>query len=155
VPPGTNGAMSTWGTFASIAGGAIMGLTMLVSILVESSACRQAWPAYAAQLLTWGCLAGGLGSLVRAPHSVSQQYLLSCQLDSFLGATLQRTRYSKSQNKILSDHSKYASSSGVDDVKVVSGIAILTNNQVRLRAHAPASMTNGIVDGRSIWFRRC
>ncbi|EIN04469.1 hypothetical protein PUNSTDRAFT_108231 [Punctularia strigosozonata HHB-11173 SS5] len=115
VPPGTNGAMSTMGTLASVAGGSIMGLTLLASMLIEVPACRRGWTTHATQLLTWGFLAGGLGSL----------------MDSFLGATVQRTRYSKSLNKILSDHSKLAKTSS-DDVKVVSGIGLLTNNQVNL-----------------------
>lgn len=42
---------------------------------------------------------------------------------------MQRTRYSNTSKKILTDESTYASS-GKDDVKVVSGIGLLTNNQV-------------------------
>ena len=49
------------------------------------------------------------------------------QLDSLMGATIQRTRYSSETKKILQDHSEAPTGS---DIKVISGINILTNNQV-------------------------
>jgi len=64
VPPGTNGAISLGGTLASIGGGLIMGFTMLVSLMVENSKCREEWVGIAITLLIWGAGAGGLGSLV-------------------------------------------------------------------------------------------
>jgi uncharacterized protein (TIGR00297 family) len=64
VPPGTNGAMSLSGTLASIFGGLIMGVTLLASLVVESSKCREGWADIAIPLVVWGAAAGGLGSLV-------------------------------------------------------------------------------------------
>jgi hypothetical protein len=49
------------------------------------------------------------------------------QLDSLLGATLQRTQYSNTSKRILTDTSTVSQDS---DIKVVSGIDILSNNQV-------------------------
>ena len=60
VPPGTNGAMSRTGTLASLAGGVIMGVTMLISLLIESSACRGEFGSLAFGLVLAGAC-GGLG----------------------------------------------------------------------------------------------
>lgn len=51
------------------------------------------------------------------------------QIDSLMGATIQRTRYSNSSKKVLQDDTAV---SGKDDIKVVSGLNLLTNNQVRI-----------------------
>ncbi|OBZ75316.1 Transmembrane protein 19 [Grifola frondosa] len=112
--PGTNGGMSATGTLASLAGGLIMGLTLTAALLVESSACRAQWSSVALPLVAWGTLAGGLGSL----------------LDSLMGATIQRTLYSTTTKRILTDESS-APSPGAE-VKRVSGWDILSNNQVNL-----------------------
>jgi len=45
-----------------------------------------------------------------------------------LGATIQRTRYSTATKRVLQDHSKLEGAR----VKVISGLNILTNNQVNL-----------------------
>ncbi|KAA1470815.1 hypothetical protein DENSPDRAFT_775344 [Dentipellis sp. KUC8613] len=115
VPPGTNGGMSLLGTAASIGGGIAMAISMSATLLAENVACRAHAFILVRDLLFWGALAGGLGSL----------------LDSFLGATLQRTQYSDASKQILTDTSD-PSKSVAPDVKTVSGINILTNNQVNL-----------------------
>lgn len=46
-----------------------------------------------------------------------------------MGATIQRTRYSNTSKRILTDESSEPASD--TDIKVVSGLNILTNNQVR------------------------
>ena len=60
-------------------------------------------------------------------------YPLCTQLDSLLGATLQRTQYSNTSKRILTDAS-IAPEDGSDDVKVVSGLDVLSNNNVRVFA---------------------
>ncbi|KAI0029558.1 integral membrane protein DUF92-domain-containing protein [Vararia minispora EC-137] len=120
VPPGTNGALSTVGTAASIAGGAVMGLTMWGTLVAENTVCRaQAGPLFE-ELLAWGALAGGAGSL----------------LDSLLGATLQQTQYSETRKRILIDTAAPPDPDDDEKLKIVSGIDVLTNNQVNLISSA-------------------
>lgn len=113
VPPGTNGGVSLVGTLASLSGGVVMGLTVAASLIWESSACRRAWPPLVKDLVLVGAAAGLFGSFI----------------DSLMGATIQRTRYSNSTKKILQDDSTV---SGKEDIKVVSGLNLLTNNQINL-----------------------
>ncbi|KAI0806619.1 integral membrane protein DUF92-domain-containing protein [Fomes fomentarius] len=114
VPPGTNGGLSTMGTLSSLAGGLLMGLTIAISLVWQSPACRSLWPNVVVPLALWGTFAGGLGSL----------------LDSLLGATLQCTRYMNATKRIVTDEGG-APAPGAD-VKVISGFDLLTNNQVNL-----------------------
>jgi uncharacterized membrane protein len=114
VPPGTNGALSLLGTAASIGGGMAMGWTMWAALSVENAACRDQTGDLFLLLLGWGAVAGGLGSL----------------LDSLLGATLQRTQYSITSKRILTDAS--IAPEDESDVKVVSGVDVLSNNNVNL-----------------------
>ncbi|KAH9842407.1 integral membrane protein DUF92-domain-containing protein [Rhodofomes roseus] len=127
VPPGTNGGMSVTGTFASLGGGLVMGITLAISLLVESSACRAHWQNILLPLAAWGTAAGGLGSL----------------LDSFMGATIQRTRFSNTTKRILTDESPEPTKDV--DVKVVSGLNILTNNQVNLLSSIVVALFLGAV----------
>ncbi|KAI0782101.1 integral membrane protein DUF92-domain-containing protein [Abortiporus biennis] len=113
VPPGTNGGVSVTGTLASVFGGFIMGATLGITLLIESSACRNNLSTIL-PLVAWGSLAGLVGSLI----------------DSLLGATIQRTRFSSKSKQILTDESKVPTSG--PDVRVVSGLDILSNNQVNL-----------------------
>ena len=110
VPPGTNGAISLFGTIASIVGGALVGLLIGITLILENAQCRREAAKYLLfETLTWGMFAGLFGSLV----------------DSLLGATVQQTRYSKTKKLVLQDDSK-----DVDAVNVISGRNLLTNNQV-------------------------
>ncbi|OJA20971.1 hypothetical protein AZE42_09176 [Rhizopogon vesiculosus] len=116
VPPGTNGGVSLGGTLASLFGGLSMGTTMFVSLIIENAHCRGSWMTILPPLVFWGAVAGVGGSL----------------LDSFLGATLQRSRYSVDKKLILTDHSASSDHGRKDAVKVISGLNLLTNNQVNL-----------------------
>ncbi|KAH7880536.1 integral membrane protein DUF92-domain-containing protein [Lentinula edodes] len=111
VPPGTNGGMSVGGTLASVAGGLIIGTTMSTCLILENSRCRADWMSLLPTMIFWGAMAGGTGSL----------------LDSFLGATVQQTKFSESKKLILQDNSTPTGS-----LKVISGMNILTNNQVNV-----------------------
>ena len=51
-----------------------------------------------------------------------------------MGATIQRTRYSNTTKKVLQDDTAVT---GSDDVKVVSGLNLLTNNQVCINTDIP------------------
>ena len=138
VPPGTNGALSLLGTAASIGGGMAMGWTMWAALSVENAACRDQTGDLFLLLLGWGAVAGGLGSLVRIRFPMIGGFravltLLSsaacAQLDSLLGATLQRTQYSNTSKRILTDTSVAPQDDA--DIKVVSGLDVLSNNNVR------------------------
>ncbi|EAU91485.2 integral membrane family protein [Coprinopsis cinerea okayama7 len=65
VPPGTNGAMSTGGTIASIAGGAIVGLVMGVSLALENVKCSSGLGGVLLGTIGWGMFGGGFGSLTQ------------------------------------------------------------------------------------------
>ncbi len=131
VPPGTNGGMSLYGTLASAAGGIIMGLTIALSLLLESGSCRREWQGVVFPLLGWGAFAGLFGSFVRIPpHNIggSNPNIFNVQIDSLMGATIQRTRFSSKTKRILTDESPAPKDT---EIKVISGLNILTNNQAR------------------------
>ncbi|KAF8887035.1 integral membrane protein DUF92-domain-containing protein [Gymnopilus junonius] len=113
VPPGTNGAISTGGTVASIVGGGLVGLMVGLTLVLENTRCAGSWGSMVFETVGWGMCGGGLGSLV----------------DSLLGATVQQTRYSKAKKVVLQDESKLQA-----EIEVISGWNVLTNNQVNLVA---------------------
>jgi uncharacterized membrane protein len=137
VPPGTNGALSLLGTTASIGGGMAMGWAMWAALSVENAACRDQTGDLFLLLLGWGAVAGGLGSLVRLLRFFDPRTdalttisgLGGIKLDSLLGATLQRTQYSNTSKRILTDTSTVPQDEA--DIKVVSGLDVLSNNNVR------------------------
>ncbi|KAJ8581948.1 hypothetical protein M405DRAFT_854696 [Rhizopogon salebrosus TDB-379] len=116
VPPGTNGGVSLGGTLASLFGGLSMGTTMFVSLIIENTHCRDSWMTILPPLIFWGAVGGVGGSM----------------LDSFLGATIQRTQYSVNKKLILTDQSVSPDRGRKEDIKVISGFDLLTNNQVNL-----------------------
>ena len=98
-----------------------------MSLLAESSACRAEWKEVLVPLLVWGSFAGLFGSLVCSiliPGLVSS--LWNLQLDSVLGATVQRTKYSVGKKLILTEESPVQT----EGIRVISGMDILSNNQV-------------------------
>ena len=129
VPAGTNGAISVGGTIASGIGGLIVGLTQFACLVVENSVCRAEWTTLLPALMGWGVAAGIFGSMVCDFRlSPTTTMMPSSQLDSLLGATLQRTRYSAEKKWVLQDDSVPEKD---ETIKIISGISVLTNNQVR------------------------
>jgi uncharacterized membrane protein len=124
VPPGTNGGISLGGTLASILGGLLVGLFMGGTLVIENSACRSdgAWIGLMGSMLFWGAVGGGMGSMV----------------DSFLGATIQQTKYDESKKMVT-----YSEASEKKETKIVSGINILTNNQVNVLSSLIMSLMVG------------
>ncbi|WWC59209.1 uncharacterized protein I303_101759 [Kwoniella dejecticola CBS 10117] len=114
VPKGTNGAISPLGIATSILGGGLIGLIMAIDLLIENPASR-----YDA-LLGWKCELVGMGAVMGLAGSL---------LDSILGAYLQVTYFSTSENKILTDHSK-KSIEDQDVKKIGYGIDVLSNSGV-------------------------
>jgi hypothetical protein len=56
--------MSLVGTAVSFLGGAIIGLSFAVTLLIQSSACRAQTASLMGELCGWGFAGGGIGSLV-------------------------------------------------------------------------------------------
>ena len=81
----------------------------------------------------WAGITRAYLGLIHSRILAGSAYPLSTQLDSLLGATLQRTQYSNTSKRILTDAS-IAPEDGSDDVKVVSGLDVLSNNNVRIFA---------------------
>jgi uncharacterized membrane protein len=70
VPSGTNGAMSVWGTFVSIAGGGFIGATFAGNVLLGTGNLSCRMPSHNplkmfVELTLLGAAAGGIGSGVR------------------------------------------------------------------------------------------
>ncbi|KAF7332057.1 Integral membrane family protein [Mycena kentingensis (nom. inval.)] len=112
VPPGTNGAISLGGTLSSLIGGLIMGLVLTICLVAENNACRIVWRTIGPELLLWGAFGGVVGS----------------GIDSILGATIQLTRYDEERKLVVEDHAQGKR------FRVVSGLDLLTNNQVNVVA---------------------
>lgn len=125
VPPGTNGGVSALGTLASVAGGVIMGITMSITLIMESSACFAVSSIVLRDFLFWGAFGGLVGSL----------------LDSLMGATIQRTRFSSRTKRILQDDTIVEP--GSNEVETISGINILTNNQINLLSSILTALITG------------
>ncbi|KAI9635419.1 integral membrane protein DUF92-domain-containing protein [Dioszegia hungarica] len=117
VPPGTNGGVSLLGLGASVAGGAIMALTMIADLLIEDPGSPENL-GWAGEMLLFGTLAGLAGSL----------------LDSLLGALFQRTLYSTTEKRILTDHSTKRLAKGKDVegsiIQIGPGMDLLSNTAV-------------------------
>lgn len=110
VPHGTNGGISLLGTFASMAGGAFIGIIFWVMSLRGFENKIYEAPQY--PMIIVGLLSGFLGSLI----------------DSLLGATVQATYYSTEKKCIV----KKMSSIESDKIDRVCGINILSNEAVNI-----------------------
>ena len=128
VPPGTNGGVTPFGTLVSILGGGFIGFLVGITLIVENIQCASGWKKILVDTCVWGLIGGGFGSLVSSRTSLEEEDMIrDCmanQLDSILGATVQQTRYSTKKKVIIQDNS--SSEPG----QVISGLPLLTNNQV-------------------------
>ncbi|BEI97011.1 hypothetical protein CcaverHIS631_0206000 [Cutaneotrichosporon cavernicola] len=130
VPAGANGGVTARGLLWSAVGGLVMGLTVAAGVIVEDPSSYLAlnidglraatlWTAMTgwrgpAGMVVFGTIAGLAGSL----------------LDSLLGATLQRTLYSTTDGRVLTDHSDKARASAPGVVTIGPGIDVLSNSAV-------------------------
>ncbi|BEJ04785.1 hypothetical protein CcaverHIS641_0206020 [Cutaneotrichosporon cavernicola] len=128
VPAGANGGVTARGLLWSAVGGLVMGLTVAAGVIVEDPSSYLAlnidglraatlWTAMTgwrgpAGMVVFGTIAGLAGSL----------------LDSLLGATLQRTLYSTTDGRVLTDHSDKARASAPGVVTIGPGIDVLSNS---------------------------
>ncbi|RIA80500.1 integral membrane protein DUF92-domain-containing protein [Glomus cerebriforme] len=100
VPPGTNGGVTPLGLLASILGGLIIGISAFISLELTNSCKRYL------EIILIASISGFIGSLI----------------DSFLGATVQISKYDKKSNKITYQQNKNSIT--------ISGYDLLNNNQV-------------------------
>jgi len=114
------------GLFASLSGGVIMGAIMSASLIWENLRCRDIWTSLVSDLLIWGAIGGLGGSLI----------------DSLLGATVQQTRFSSKTKRILQDET-VVSRQDSSSIQVISGLNLLTNNQVNLVSSIATALVIG------------
>ncbi|KAM0789795.1 hypothetical protein ACM66B_006647 [Microbotryomycetes sp. NB124-2] len=125
-PRGTNGGVSAWGLFVSLAGGLLVGSCAALTLSIENPECR----GYTERGLPFWALVVGVGAW---------SGLVGSLIDSLLGATLQQSLYSSSRRKIV-----HARDNTDRDDKVVnvpcSGFNVLSNNGVNLVSAAVAAL---------------
>lgn len=120
VPPGTNGGITIAGTMWSIAGGAIIGGTTVLMDWFSGLS-----PLNATKTIFFGGVMGLVGSM----------------LDSLLGATLQSSYFDADQKLIY-----HANSNNLPRAaKCISGVNILTNEQVNFLSALIAALLGGFV----------
>mgnify|MGYP005992938475 CR=1 FL=1 len=134
APPGTNGAISLLGTAASLVAGAVVGAAWLVT-----TAAMGVW--------------GGQGSLTAWGLVQQQAWLLPAAgiagvsgslLDSFLGATLQKSVLRSSNGVIVSAARAQAlvasGEENEDGFKTVAGVDVLSNEGVNFVASTATAL---------------
>ena len=133
VPPGTNGGVTPFGTLVSILGGGLIGFLVGLTLIIENIQCASGWKKILVDTCVWGLIGGGFGSLVSVLEYRwrRENMMRDYQLDSILGATLQQTRYSTTKKVIMQENSRREPS------QVISGLPLLTNNQVNVMVHRP------------------
>lgn len=125
VPAGTNGGVSGLGLAASLAGGAVVGLSAALTLALEQPCHGFAW-----EIVLVGSFAGLGGSMVSFFFFslVYINQLNYIQIDSFLGATVQESLYSEEQKIIVPERK------AGENIKVICGSPILSNHQVNFLA---------------------
>ncbi|KAG0260401.1 Transmembrane protein 19, partial [Mortierella polycephala] len=147
VPPGTNGGVSPLGLGASLGGGLLIGVTAAISVLIQlalevpiSWQANEGWtglnrftssldPKLLFALVLAGGGAGFFGSL----------------LDSFLGATVQKSNYS-TKKKVIT----YKAAEKDDEIKPISGFDILDNHQVNFLSSLIIALTTGYLSWKAL-----
>ncbi|RUS30772.1 integral membrane protein DUF92-domain-containing protein [Jimgerdemannia flammicorona] len=154
VPPGTNGAVSPLGLVASLVGGLVVGASAALVLAMETPCSGYGELA----LVIVGAVGGLGGSLV----GCGWVWLCGCewtrhlinhsnntQFDSILGATIEQTLYSPTKGKIVSGHHSPTSTEETDDeLKVVSGLNLLSGNQINFLS----SLVTAVVAGAAAWW---
>eukprot|EP00455_Lapot_gusevi_P045354 TRINITY_DN5787_c0_g1_i4.p1 TRINITY_DN5787_c0_g1~~TRINITY_DN5787_c0_g1_i4.p1 ORF type:complete len:311 (+),score=41.27 TRINITY_DN5787_c0_g1_i4:52-933(+) len=122
VPTGTNGAVSVVGLLVSGLGGTLMGVTFylasLTSDFVNSPSTSTSYPWL---FLFFATSAGLLGSLI----------------DSLLGATMQYSGWNEAKKRVVAEPSP--------DTQHISGVNLLSNNQVNLVSSIATSLISGVI----------
>ncbi|CAD6905756.1 unnamed protein product [Tilletia controversa] len=137
VPPGTNCGISLFGTLMSLTGGLFMGATAALTTYLSNPACSVSAKS-ASWLTLWSTGVDGADRLLwlNIIFLGGLGGLLGSMIDSVLGATFQRTYYSRETKQVLLGRlpPKEQSKSGSDDSEwvVITGYDILSNNQVNL-----------------------
>lgn len=128
APPGTNGAVSTTGTLAAAAGGAVVGLSWLLATCLLAGGLHSVWTEAWVLPLATSC--GVVGSL----------------LDSLAGATLQASVLQKVTSRIVSATRARALgwAENPDAFKLVAGVDVLSNEGVNFVTTAATAVLAGL-----------
>ncbi|KAF9087093.1 Transmembrane protein 19 [Mortierella sp. AD031] len=148
VPPGTNGGVSPLGLAASLGGGFLIGITAVISLIVQSAIeAPISWRSgkglkgldtFSASL-DWKFL----GALALAGAGAG---LFGSLLDSVLGATVQKSNYS-TKKKVIT----YKAAEKDDEIKAISGLDILDNHQVNFFSSLIIAFATGYLSWKALW----
>ncbi|KAF9580392.1 Transmembrane protein 19 [Lunasporangiospora selenospora] len=142
VPPGTNGGVSTLGLGASVAGGFFIGIASALSLIFQQLAeAQKNWAGI-------GAFANSLngGFLFSVIFAATAAGLFGSLLDSFLGATVQKSSFSTKKNMIT-----YKTPENGDEIKDISGIDLLDNHQVNFVSSLLTALATGYFAWRFLW----
>lgn len=130
VPVGTNGGITVMGTIWSGVGGACIGLSTLLLDSISGMS-----PLQSARVVAFAVCCGLMGSLI----------------DSLLGATLQATFWNDATKRVC--HAAPTSSTNKSYRKQISGINILTNEQVNFVSLIITTFVGGWILGPRMFLR--
>lgn len=131
VPKGTNGGVSFLGLVASTLGGAIVGLTsFLFLMMMKGSLSFQSIASTQWMLVALGAIGGLFGSFI----------------DSLLGATLQFSGLDQDSNKVVNRPRR-----GSEKVKRISGIDFFSNSQVNFISSLITAIVIGFLSVRLVY----